>query len=106
MQPANDLARMVDCETVFSELLGGWVPLRDNIMRTSVPWLFVAGDAAGVSDAGIAIIQGRAAAANIAAALGTQRQPSGHFPITIMPGAFRPLAESVWDTVRLMEAAR
>lgn len=106
MQPANELARMVDCETVFNESLGGWVPLRDEIMRTSVPWLFVAGDAAGVGDAGIAIIQGRAAAANIAASLGTQQQPTGHFPITIAPNAFRPLGESVWEAVRLMEAAR
>jgi thioredoxin reductase len=106
MQPANELARMVDCETVCCESLGGWVPLRDATMRTSVPWLFVAGDAAGVADAGIAVVQGRAAAANIAALLGKQSQPSAPFPIAIAPNAFRPLDESVWDEVRLMETAR
>ena len=106
MQPANELVRMVDCETAFSAELGGWVPLREEIMRTSVPWLFIAGEAAGVSDAGIAIIQGRAAAANIAAALGKQQQPSDHFPITVAPNVFRPLDESVWDAVRITEAAR
>jgi thioredoxin reductase len=107
MQPANELAQMVDCEMVFSEPLGGWVPLRDNTMRTSVPWLFVAGDAAGVCDAGSAIAQGQTAAAAIADALGKHQFPP---PMPLQPpftlGSFRQHADQVWDTVRRTEQVR
>jgi NADPH-dependent 2,4-dienoyl-CoA reductase/sulfur reductase-like enzyme len=106
MQPANELARMVGCETVFSDALGGWMPLRDDAMRTSVPWLFVAGDAAGVGDAGSAIAQGRAAATAIAESLGKTGDPTGQPPMAIEPGTFRPLPASVWDTVRMTEQVR
>ena len=58
MQPANELARMVDCAMAWSEPLGGHVPRRDANMQTSVPGVSVVGDAAGVGDAGSAILAG------------------------------------------------
>lgn len=107
MQPANELARMVDCETVFSEPLGGWVSLRDNTMRTSVPWLFVAGDAAGVGDSGSAIAQGQTAATATVDALGKhQFPPPTPLQPPITPGSFRQHADQVWNIVRRTEQVR
>jgi sarcosine oxidase subunit alpha len=69
-QPDNELAQMVECEAGFSAELGGFVPLRDAELRTSVPGILVAGDAAGICDAGTAIAEGRFAGLSAAAALG------------------------------------
>ncbi|HKG27416.1 MAG TPA: FAD-dependent oxidoreductase, partial [Thermomicrobiales bacterium] len=69
-QPDNELAQMVACEAGFSAELGGFVPLRDANLRTSVPGILVAGDAAGICDAGMAIAEGRFAGLSAAAALG------------------------------------
>lgn len=106
MQPANELARMVDCAMVWSELLGGYVPRHDAGMRTSVPGVSVAGDAAGIGDAGRAILQGRVAAAAIADELGKKRRAFGPLPVTVAPGAFRPIPAGVWRSVRTAEVAR
>lgn len=106
MQPANELAQMVDCAMTWSESLGGHVPLRDANMQTSVTGVSVIGDAAGVGDAGSAILQGRVAAAAIADALGKKKRPFGPLPVTLTPGAFRPLDRAIWQSVRMTEGAR
>lgn len=106
MQPANELARMVECATAWCAPLGGHVPRRGAGMQTTVPGVSIAGDAAGIGDAGSAILQGRIAAAAIADALGKKRRHFGALPVTITPGAFRPLDATVWRSVRLAEATR
>ncbi len=106
MQPANELARMMDCAMAWSAPLGGHVPLHDAGMQTSVSGVYVAGDAAGIGDAGSAILQGRVAGATIADALGKKRRAFGAFPVTIAPGVFRPLDATVWRSVRMVEGAR
>jgi thioredoxin reductase len=106
MQPANELARMVDCAMVWSEPLGGHVPHSDANMQTSVPGVSVVGDAAGVGDAGSAILQGRVAAAAIADALEKKKRPFGPFPVTLTAGAFRPIDLAVWRSVRGPEGIR
>lgn len=105
-QPANELARMVDCEMIWSEPLGGHVPLHDASMRTSVAGVAVAGDAAGIGDAGGAILHGRVAAAAVADALGKKKRPFGPLPVTLTPGAFRPVDHAAWRSVRTGEGAR
>lgn len=106
MQPANELARMIDCAMIWSGPLGGHVPRRDGGMQTSVPGVHVAGDAAGVGDAGSAILQGRVAAAAIADALGKKKRSFGPFPVTLTAGAFRPVEVAVWRSVRMAEGVR
>jgi thioredoxin reductase len=106
MQPANELARMVDCAMAWSETLGGHVPLRDASMRTRVPGVSVVGDAAGIGDAGSAILQGRIAAAAIADALEKKKRPFGPFPVTLTAGAFRPVDLAIWRSVRIPEGVR
>lgn len=106
MQPANELARMVDCAMVWNEALGGHVPHHDANMQTSVPGVSVVGDAAGIGDAGSAILQGRVAAAAIADALEKKRRPFGPFPVTLTAGAFRPVDPAIWRSVRMTEGVR
>lgn len=45
----GDLARMAGAETRFDPRRGGWLPVRDGDGATSVPGLFVAGDAGGLA---------------------------------------------------------
>lgn len=106
MQPANELARMVDCAMVWSAPLGGHVPRHDAGMETSIPGVSVAGDAAGVGDAGSAILQGRVAAAAIADRLGKKKRAFSPLPVTLTPGAFRPIHADIWQSVRGVEAMR
>lgn len=106
MQPACELARMVECELIYSEPLGGWVPVRDAGMRTNIPWLFVAGDAAGVGDAGSAMAQGQIAGNAIADMLGKAMQAAPPLPFALISGAFRQHAATVWDAVRATEVTR
>ncbi len=106
MQPANELARMIGCAMVWRAPLGGHVPRHDVGMRTSVPGVSIAGDAAGVGDAGSAMLHGRLAAAAIADQLGKKKGAFGAFPVTMPAGAFRPMDTDAWRSVRIAEATR
>ncbi len=106
MQPANELARMIECAMAWCAPLGGHVPLRDARMQTSVPDVYIAGDAAGIGDVGCAMLQGRVAAAAIAERLGKKKQAFGAFPVTVTAGAFRPVDMTVGRAVRIAEVTR
>lgn len=106
MQPANELARMIGCAMVWRAPLGGYVPRHDVSMRTSVPGVSIAGDAAGVGNAGSAMLHGRLAAAAIADQLGKKKRAFGVFPITMTARAFRPVDRDAWRSVRIAEATR
>jgi thioredoxin reductase len=69
-QPDAELALMAECEAGFAPALGGFVPLRDANLRTSISGILVAGDAAGTGDVATAIAEGRFAGVSAAAALG------------------------------------
>ena len=73
--PNVELPWLLDCDLTFRSELGGYVPDRDDRMRTSVGTVFVAGDGAGfhdgmMLDAGVARNQGRLAAVAAAESLG------------------------------------
>ncbi|HEY7035993.1 MAG TPA: FAD-dependent oxidoreductase [Thermomicrobiales bacterium] len=69
-QPDAELALMVECDAGYSPALGGFVPLRDAELRTSLPGILVAGDVAGICDVATALAEGRFAGLSAAAALG------------------------------------
>jgi sarcosine oxidase subunit alpha len=69
-RPDAELALMIECAAGYSPALGGLVPLRDGDLRTSVPGIFVAGDAAGTCDVATALAEGNFAGLSAAAALG------------------------------------
>lgn len=73
--PNVELLGLLGCDLAFASERGGWAPVHDDRMRTSVDAVFVAGDAAGfhdgmVLDAEIARNQGRLAGLAAAESLG------------------------------------
>ena len=90
-QPVAGTEKKVDCDTIciatglrpqikvstllgvkngFIPELGGWMPIHDENMETSVKGIFVAGDTAGVEEASTAMDEGRLAGVSIAYELG------------------------------------
>lgn len=67
LESSTELTRLLGCEHRYDAGLGGWVPVRDAWMRTTVAEVFAAGDGSGVAGAPSAIVEGRIA--GIAAAL-------------------------------------
>jgi pyruvate/2-oxoglutarate dehydrogenase complex dihydrolipoamide dehydrogenase (E3) component len=69
-QPEIGLAAMIEAELGYSAGLGGFVPHRSARMETSVPGLYVCGDAAGIGAADALAAEGRLAGLAAAASLG------------------------------------
>jgi thioredoxin reductase/Fe-S-cluster-containing hydrogenase component 2 len=59
--PSIELAAMAHVKLEYIPQLGGYVPYRDNEMRTNVKNIFVAGDLAGIEEATTAMIEGKIA---------------------------------------------
>ncbi|ODN30208.1 FAD-dependent oxidoreductase [Fervidobacterium thailandense] len=66
LQPTVELASQAGAKLAYIPELGGYVPLRDEDMRTTVPNVYVAGDLAGIEEATTAMIEGYIAGYNIA----------------------------------------
>jgi len=66
----TELARMAGCRIVHLRELGGYTPWHDRRMCTSLPEIYVAGDAAGVEEASSAMEKGRIAGISILEDLG------------------------------------
>lgn len=71
LSPLVELAAAAGCRLCCVPELGGWVPVTGPDLQTTVPGLFVAGSVTGVEGVGVAMAQGRLAAA--AAAVRLQR---------------------------------
>ncbi len=65
LQPDNHFLRQAGCDIEFVRELGGFVPIRNKDMETTVEGIFVAGDAAGIEEATVAVLEGRLAGAAI-----------------------------------------
>lgn len=70
LSPLTDLLWQAGCAMRYVAELGGHVPLRDEEGQTSVPGLYVAGDAGGVEEASSAMATGRLAGLGAARILG------------------------------------
>lgn len=70
LSPLAELAWMVGCRFDYQSALGGWVPVHNDWMETSVPGLYVAGDLAGIEEASTAMEEGRLAGLAAANSLG------------------------------------
>ncbi len=70
LRPMTELAWMRGVEHKFIPELGGWMPMHDKNMESSVPGIYVAGDTAGVEEANTAMDEGRLAGVAIAQSLG------------------------------------
>ncbi len=59
--PSTELLRLLGGRCEWQPSLGGFVPLRDETMQSTVPGLFVAGDGGGIGGAGLALVEGELA---------------------------------------------
>jgi thioredoxin reductase len=69
LSPLSELAWMAGCEFVDVPELGGFLPIHNENMETTVPGIYVAGDIAGIEEASTAIEEGRLAGIAIAESL-------------------------------------
>ena len=69
LKPSGELAEMAGAEMRYIPELGGKVPVRKGF-ATSVPWIFVCGDASGIEEASSAILEGKLAGLEASAFLG------------------------------------
>lgn len=65
LKPYARLASLAGCKFGYFPQLGGWVPLHNDRMMTTVENVYVAGDVAGVEEAAIAEDEGRLAGLDI-----------------------------------------
>jgi sarcosine oxidase subunit alpha len=61
LKPSVELLAQGGCRLVYSPDLGGEVPWHDERLETSLPGVFVAGDASGIEEASTAMLEGRLA---------------------------------------------
>ncbi len=66
LSPLAELAAMRGCRMLYRAELGGFLPWHDSEMRTDIPGVYVAGDAAGVEEASVAMEEGRMAGLSVA----------------------------------------
>ena len=83
MVPTVELTALLQCELTFDSARGGWAPVVDEWMRSSVDNVFIAGDAAGYNDGmatnpAIAEAQGRIAGIAAAESLGAIDSATAH----------------------------
>lgn len=72
--PETALSRLAGAEHTFQTELGGWVPVRDPFLQTTIPGLYAAGDGAGIGGAVQSALEGQIA--GIAAASLLQERPN------------------------------
>lgn len=70
LTPLVDLLWQAGCQLGFVAELGGYVPIHDHDLRTTMPNIFVAGDLAGVEEASAAMVEGHIAGLRAASDLG------------------------------------
>ncbi|WP_036225238.1 FAD-dependent oxidoreductase [Mesoaciditoga lauensis] len=66
LTPLTELAEQAGCKVEFIPELGGYVPIRDERMRTTNPDVFIAGDLSSIEEATTAMIEGKIAALEMA----------------------------------------
>lgn len=71
LTPNTDLARMIGCKLEYKPERGGWIPVRDEMLQTSLDGVYVAGDGGGIGGAENSRLEGRIAGMAVA-------QKTGH----------------------------
>ena len=70
LSPLAELAWMAGCRFTHLPRMGGWIPVHDANMESTVPKIYVAGDLTGIEEASTAMEEGRLAGLAAAEALG------------------------------------
>ncbi len=102
-QPDAQLALMAGCATTFDPEHCAWAPARDGLLQTTVPGMFVAGDAVAPRDVPVAMAEGRVAGLAAAASLG---DPADEALATALASLQAASARAGTPTERLPAATR
>ena len=70
LSPLAELCWKAGCQFAYLSPLGGFVPVHDENMKTTLPYLYLAGDVAGVEEASSAMEEGKLAGLAVAEELG------------------------------------
>lgn len=110
--PNTELTVLAGCQHQYVQKLGGWIPVRDPLMQTTVPGVFVVGDGAGVRGAAAAIEEGRVAGITAAEQAGAMTRREADLRREAPVGRLRELTpilevlhESSWVRPGLLELA-
>ncbi|MDD2427262.1 MAG: NAD(P)/FAD-dependent oxidoreductase [Eubacteriales bacterium] len=76
LSPLADLLWQAAVDMKYIGALGGYVPLRNSDMMTSVAGLYIAGDVAGIEEASSAMVEGEIAGISAAGRLGFSSEES------------------------------
>ncbi len=76
LSPLVELLWHAGCQMKYVPQPGGYVALRDRDLQTTVPGIYIAGDASGVEEASSAMIEGKIAGLSAAEALGYNKNAS------------------------------
>ncbi|PKO15489.1 MAG: hypothetical protein CVU39_11290 [Chloroflexi bacterium HGW-Chloroflexi-10] len=70
LTPNTGLARMIGCELDYQPEKGGWIPVRNNEMESSIPGIYIVGDGAGIGGAENSQLEGQIAATAVSVSTG------------------------------------
>jgi len=70
LTPLTELMWLIGCKMKYQADLGGFIPVHNQNMETSVKGIYIAGDAAGIEEASIAMEEGKIAGIAVAESLG------------------------------------
>lgn len=66
LTPSTEFFRLLDVDMFFSDSAGVFLPNRNEFFQTSASGIYAIGDCAGIGGAGLAMLEGKIAAAHIA----------------------------------------
>ncbi len=66
LSATNRILTQAGCKNMYVHEMGGWIPVHNEHMETTVKGIYVAGDAGGIAEASTAMLEGKIAGAAIA----------------------------------------
>ena len=98
LTPLTELAWVAGCKHRYVSELGGWVPIHDRNLKTTIPGIYVAGDTAGIDEASTAMEEGRIAGISVAEELGNISKAEGRSKREQAYARIREFHSSPWGS--------
>ena len=96
LSPMPQLLKMAGCTMEDNPARGGQAPIVDELGRTSIPGIYVAGDVSGIEEASSAMIEGRIAGMTAAEYLGYLEEDDFHEGIKACENALSALRQGMF----------